>query len=326
MKDGTIQLSKFRKFASDLGVRGYVAMGILEALWCFTRANAKTGAIGKFSNTEIAKNIEYEGDADKLVWSLVENEWVDTHPEHRLVIHDWEDHMPNYLKGQLKRTKTLVAGGREEKAAKATISLGQNSSGFASGVLSQIRLLEKHVDGLESILDNDEQLVTREMYELICVQNMKLCESVVDLSAGFDSALGSDMVGTMLKMLSEQKAKLPEKGAQYPVPKSEELAAQEPFIEVAVAHEPESVETATSHQFRVGDEILIIESDSRSRSYGVVSFERSAAMLCVWEYARRMLGFVNTDRLRVVKTREPEDKWVHLTDIKTNQERDGPAS
>ena len=45
----------------------------------------------------------YDGDADELVAALVDCHWLDRHEVYRLVVHDWHDHAPNYLRGNLAR-------------------------------------------------------------------------------------------------------------------------------------------------------------------------------------------------------------------------------
>lgn len=53
------------------------------------------------------------GDPDQLVHFLVETRFMDAHPEHRLVVHDWHEHAPNGIKAQLMRTRKGFATGPE---------------------------------------------------------------------------------------------------------------------------------------------------------------------------------------------------------------------
>lgn len=94
---------KFLKLKRRLGMPYYVVVGLLESLWLFTQTNAPHGDIGRHTNEDIASGIEWDGDHDKLINDLISCGWVDECPENRLLIHDWEDHVPNYLKGAMAK-------------------------------------------------------------------------------------------------------------------------------------------------------------------------------------------------------------------------------
>lgn len=102
MKTGAVESLKFKKLKMKLKLAHWQAVGLLEALWLFTARNAPNGDIGKHSNEDIAIHIEWSGNPDELMAELVDARWVDASDEHRLVVHDWHDHMPNWLKGTLK--------------------------------------------------------------------------------------------------------------------------------------------------------------------------------------------------------------------------------
>ena len=102
MKHNTPGSLKFIKLKRRLQLPHYAVVGLLESLWIFTQVNAATGAIGTHSNEDIAACLEWAGDPDKLIVDLVECGWVDRCQVHRLVIHDWAEHCPTYIRGQLK--------------------------------------------------------------------------------------------------------------------------------------------------------------------------------------------------------------------------------
>jgi len=81
----------------------YHVSGLLEELWQFTAKNAPLGDVGKFDNADIAAMVEWEGDPDELVDMLIDCGWLDESKEWRLVVHDWHDHAPNYVKGNVQR-------------------------------------------------------------------------------------------------------------------------------------------------------------------------------------------------------------------------------
>ncbi len=104
MKQNTTSKLKFKKLRRALGdLPLYQVVGLLEALWQFAATDAPLGDIGKFSNEEIAMAIEWQGDADQLIEALVSTDWLDSSDRHRLVIHHWHEHVPNYLKQRIQR-------------------------------------------------------------------------------------------------------------------------------------------------------------------------------------------------------------------------------
>jgi hypothetical protein len=103
MKAGTTELLKFVKLQRRLGESRRGIIGLLEGLWLSTAKNCPTGDIGRFTNEEIAIMVDWEGDPDLLVDSLIECGWLDVCSDHRLIVHDWSDHCPQYVRGNLKK-------------------------------------------------------------------------------------------------------------------------------------------------------------------------------------------------------------------------------
>jgi len=120
MKLGTVESLKFKKLKMKLGLAQWQAIGLLESLWMFTARNAPLGDIGRHSNEDIAVHLEWSGDADSLILALTECRWIDESEEHRLLIHDWADHLPMWLQGNLKRhdKKPIVAKQAAKQATK----------------------------------------------------------------------------------------------------------------------------------------------------------------------------------------------------------------
>lgn len=103
MKSDTPDSMKFRRLQRRLGISKCQTVGHLELLWLATAKNAPAGDIGRFTNEEIAIECDWEGDHDAFVDSLVECGFLDHHGECRLVVHDWADHCPTYVRGLLMR-------------------------------------------------------------------------------------------------------------------------------------------------------------------------------------------------------------------------------
>lgn len=110
MKTTTVTSMKFLRLKRKLGLPHWQAVGLLEAIWLFAMGNAMDGGIGKHTNEDIAAAIEWAGDPDQLINNLIDTGWFDHHPECRLVIHDWAEHCPNFVKGVMsKRGKTFFS-------------------------------------------------------------------------------------------------------------------------------------------------------------------------------------------------------------------------
>lgn len=103
MKAGTLDSMKFKRLKRRLKLTDRGAAGLLEVLWQRSCKDCPRGDVGQFTNEEIAVMADYEGDADELVRTLVECRWLDESDEHRLLIHDWHEHAPNYVKGIVAR-------------------------------------------------------------------------------------------------------------------------------------------------------------------------------------------------------------------------------
>lgn len=101
MKVKTTASVKFMRLKRRLNLSHYKAVGLLESLWIITAQNAPDGNIGKFSNEDLAAMVEWEGSADELITGLIDTGWLDPCPVDRLVVHDWLDHCPTWVRGVL---------------------------------------------------------------------------------------------------------------------------------------------------------------------------------------------------------------------------------
>ena len=89
---------KLKRLKRRLQIPQYAAVGLLESLWHMTATQAQRGDIGKWDDADIASQIEWEGDEGELIAAFVECGWLDEHPEHRLVVHDWHQHADTTVK------------------------------------------------------------------------------------------------------------------------------------------------------------------------------------------------------------------------------------
>ena len=129
MKTGTLDKMKFMVLKKLLGLPKYHVIGLLEGLWYLTATNAPDGAIGKFSDIEIAAWLEWEGEPEILVEAFIKAGFLDRCSEHRLVIHDWEDHAPQHVKGNIaKHNKSFAKAKNEEAPSDIPIGISQGGS------------------------------------------------------------------------------------------------------------------------------------------------------------------------------------------------------
>jgi len=84
------------------------AVGLLERLWHTAASSSPRGDIGKLEDELIAEMVGWNQDATQLIDLLVESGWLDRDDDHRLVVHDWHQHAPNYVKGIAARQGGFV--------------------------------------------------------------------------------------------------------------------------------------------------------------------------------------------------------------------------
>lgn len=107
-----------------------VVVGILERLWHETIASAPRGDIGaRMDNEEIADAAGWYGDPQALIEILVETGWLDLSDEHRLVVHDWHEHAPGFVRGNVKAN--LGGFATDEGGPPEGLPLGQPLEGGA---------------------------------------------------------------------------------------------------------------------------------------------------------------------------------------------------
>ena len=90
---------KLKRLKRRLQIPQYAAVGLLESLWHMTATQAPRGDIGKWSDEDIAANLEWPGDETELIEVLVGCGWLDEDPEHRLIVHDWDQHADSDVRG-----------------------------------------------------------------------------------------------------------------------------------------------------------------------------------------------------------------------------------
>lgn len=109
MKTGTPNHLKTKRLKRLLGKPLYQVVGVLEMLWQLAADCADEGNIGKFSDEEIGDYMEWDGDAGVLIDALVKAGWIDADEHARLLVHDWQDHAPTYIKERVRKRRMRTA-------------------------------------------------------------------------------------------------------------------------------------------------------------------------------------------------------------------------
>lgn len=103
MKRGTPFHPKMHDLAQRLKVPLYSAVGIMEMLWHCAANYTPQGNIGGLTDESIAHHVAWNKKPSVLVNALVESGWLDLHPEYRLIVHDWDEHVDNATRKRLMR-------------------------------------------------------------------------------------------------------------------------------------------------------------------------------------------------------------------------------
>ncbi|MEX0866865.1 MAG: hypothetical protein WD030_05865 [Pirellulales bacterium] len=71
------------------GMARHLVAGLLDALWEFTTCYAPAGDIGRFSDDDLAKAVDWPHDAHWLIDALVAAGLLARHETHRLIVSNW---------------------------------------------------------------------------------------------------------------------------------------------------------------------------------------------------------------------------------------------
>lgn len=96
---------KFAHLKSLLKQPRGAVLGWLEGTWHFAGRFTPQGNIGKYSDLAIESWLEWDGEEGKLIEALVKSGWLDVDENHRLIVHDWEQHADRATRAQLKRSR-----------------------------------------------------------------------------------------------------------------------------------------------------------------------------------------------------------------------------
>lgn len=111
-KRGVIDHPKFARLKVKIKANKSTTLGYLETLWQFVGRYTPQGNVGKYSDEEIEAWLEWDGEEGALVAAFIACGWIDVDDEHRLLIHDWDDHVDHTTRTSLKRSNLEVFSAR----------------------------------------------------------------------------------------------------------------------------------------------------------------------------------------------------------------------
>jgi hypothetical protein len=151
MKRDALMHTKLGLLQHELGIPKYEAIGILESVWHMASDKARSGAIGRYSDADIAATIGWDGDPAALVSALIGSRWLDTDQYLRLVIHDWNDHWNDpsrkgYASGsKVARRQRMRDAGGEKIDAKTRAFVMKRDGGMCRLCSSRDDLTLDHI-------------------------------------------------------------------------------------------------------------------------------------------------------------------------------------
>lgn len=129
MKIDGLTHPKTKELAFELEIPLAHAIGLLELMWAFCAQKTPQGNIGRWSNRVIAAESGWQGDADRFVLALAKVGWLDECGLKRLLVHDWPEHCPNWVRAKLKRAGLEFHEPSSEGLENHTLALGGDISG-----------------------------------------------------------------------------------------------------------------------------------------------------------------------------------------------------
>ena len=109
MKMAVPRSPKFRRLERLTGCKKVELIGTLELLWLFTMEHAPAGDVGKWPDADIEFECGWDGEPGALIAALIDAGWLDRCLDHGLIVHDWSDHLPEFLRLRVHRGSLVIA-------------------------------------------------------------------------------------------------------------------------------------------------------------------------------------------------------------------------
>ncbi len=105
MKRSAWEHPKFDRLMEILGISYHEAVGIMECIWHCTSLFAPQGNLGEILNDKqiLLKSRINKYKSNRIINALCEAGFLDRDEKRRLLVHDWHEHAPDWVKKKLKR-------------------------------------------------------------------------------------------------------------------------------------------------------------------------------------------------------------------------------
>lgn len=127
---------KTKKLARLLGISLPAAVGHLHYFWWWALDFAQDGLLDKFDHYDLADAMQWDGDPDLLVESLISSGYIDD-TEDGLVIHDWGEYAGKLLerraKDRARKRAAAEAAGVPQSFRRNSDGKGKETEGTPSG-------------------------------------------------------------------------------------------------------------------------------------------------------------------------------------------------
>lgn len=149
MKLGALKHPKTLDLAARLGIKRPQVIGHLELLWAYVAEFTPAGNVGKYPDGSIAGACDWDGNPTEFVHALTAAGWLDPDPVHRLVVHDWADHVPRFVLAKLSRAKQPLISADPSYRQHYSPNNSQDYSHNYSGDSPPRLATPRHVEGSE---------------------------------------------------------------------------------------------------------------------------------------------------------------------------------
>ena len=103
MKLDALDHPKTFSLSAGLNCELPTTIGYLELLWKFVGQHSAQGNIGKWDDGAIARACYWPGEPEIFIKALVNSGYLEETEEHRLIVHDWEEHAQSWVRAKLKK-------------------------------------------------------------------------------------------------------------------------------------------------------------------------------------------------------------------------------
>lgn len=104
MKYQAVTHTKMANLAERLGSK-LLAVGAVESIIALAITQTPRGDIGSLTDHEIERWVGWTGKKGDLIAALIETRWLDECLDNRLIVHDWDEHAPEFIQKRARASQ-----------------------------------------------------------------------------------------------------------------------------------------------------------------------------------------------------------------------------